>query len=38
MSDRDMISAYYLKNILFWECNEKGMDFWREDKSAVCVQ
>lgn len=27
LSDHDAISTYYLKNILFWECDEKEVDF-----------
>ena len=33
----DVISTYYLKNLLFWECERKGEDFWREDISASCL-
>lgn len=33
----DVISTYYLKNLLFWECERKGEDFWREDNSASCL-
>ena len=33
----DMISTYYLKNLLFWECESKGEDFWKEDNSASCL-
>ena len=32
----DVISTYYLKNLLFWECERKDEDFWREDNSASC--
>ena len=37
LSDHDAISTYYLKNILFWECDEKEVDFWMEYNSTVCV-
>lgn len=33
----DVISTYYLKNLLFWECEGKGEDFWKEDNSASCL-
>ena len=33
----DVISTYYLKNLLFRECESKGDDFWKEDNSASCV-
>ena len=37
LSDHDAISTYYLKNILFLECDEKEVDFWMKDNSTVCV-
>lgn len=33
----DVVSTYYLKNLLFWECENKGEDFWKEDNSAGCL-
>lgn len=33
----DVISTYYLKNLLFRECESKGDDFWKEDNSASCL-
>ena len=33
----DVVSTYYLKNVLFWECESKGEVFWREDNSASCL-
>ena len=33
----DVISTYYLKNLLFRECESRGDDFWREDNSASCL-
>lgn len=33
----DVISTYYLKNLLFRECESKGNDFWKEDNSASCL-
>lgn len=37
LSDHDVISTYLLKNILFWECENRENDFWREDNSAKCL-
>ena len=33
----EVISTYFLKNLLFWECEKKGEVFWREDKSGNCL-
>lgn len=33
----DVISTYYLKNLLFWECESKGEAFWKEVNSARCL-
>jgi len=33
----DTISTYYLKNLLFWECETKDEAFWKEDNSANCL-
>jgi len=33
----DTISTYYLKNLLFWECETKEEDFWKEENSAICL-
>ena len=33
----DVISTYYLKNLLFWECEKKEEVFWKEDNSANCL-
>ena len=33
----EVISTYYLKNLLFWECEKKGQVFWREDNSGSCL-
>ncbi|XP_068760083.1 uncharacterized protein [Montipora capricornis] len=33
----DVISTYYLKNLLFRECESKGEDFWKEDNSGNCL-
>ena len=33
----DVISTYYLKNLLFWECENKGEEFWKEDNSSGCL-
>lgn len=33
----DVISTYYLKNLLFWECESKEEVFWKEDNSANCL-
>ena len=30
----EVISTYYLKNLLFWECEKKDEAFWREDNSG----
>ena len=32
----DTISTYYLKNLLFWECETKEEAFWKEGNSANC--
>ena len=37
LSDNGVISTYHLKNILFWECENKEIDFWKEDNSGACV-
>ena len=37
LSDHDVISTYHLKNIFFWECENREINFWREDNSAACV-
>ncbi|KAL9974898.1 hypothetical protein ACROYT_G011998 [Oculina patagonica] len=37
LSDCDVISTYHLKNIFFWECENRENDFWREDNSAECL-
>ena len=33
----EVISTYYLKNLLFWECEKRGQVFWREDNSGSCL-
>ena len=33
----EVISTYYLKNLLFWECEKKGQVYWREDNSGSCL-
>ena len=33
----DVISTYYLKNLLFWECENKDEVFWKEENSANCL-
>ncbi|XP_078365083.1 uncharacterized protein LOC144649472 [Oculina patagonica] len=33
----DVISTYYVKNLLFWECERKEEDFWKEGNSANCL-
>ena len=33
----DVISTYYLKNLLFWECEKKEEEFWTENNSANCL-
>ena len=33
----EVISTYYLKNLLFWECEKKTQAFWREDNSGSCL-
>ena len=33
----DVISTYYLKNLLFWECERKDEVFWKEDNSGSCL-
>lgn len=33
----DTISTYYVKNLLFWECESKEETFWKEDNSANCL-
>ena len=33
----EVISTYYLKNLLFWECEKRGEVFWREENSANCL-
>ena len=33
----DTISTYYLKNLLFWECEAKEEAFWKEENSANCL-
>ena len=37
LSDHDVISTYILKNIFFWECENRENDFWREDNTAECL-
>ena len=37
LSDHGVISSYHLKNILFWVCENKEIDFWTEDNSGACV-
>ena len=32
----DVISTYLLKNILFWECENKEAIFWREENCVAC--
>lgn len=32
----DVICTYLLKNILFWECENKEAIFWREENCAAC--
>ena len=32
-----VISTYYLKNLLFRECENKNEDFWKEENSANCL-
>ena len=33
----EVISTYYLKNLLFLECEKRGQVFWREDNSGSCL-
>ena len=33
----DVISTYYLKNLLFWESEKQDEVFWTEDNSASCL-
>jgi len=33
----NVIGTYYLKNLLFWECENKGEVFWKEENSANCI-
>ncbi|XP_078365088.1 cyclic GMP-AMP synthase-like receptor 2 [Oculina patagonica] len=33
----DVISTYYLKNLLFWECEKQEEVFWKEENSANCL-
>ena len=33
----DTISTYYLKNLLFWECETQEDAFWKEENSANCL-
>ena len=33
----DVISTYYLKNLLFWACEGKDEFFWNESNSRRCV-
>ena len=33
----DVISTYYLKNLLFWECENEDEVFWKEENSANCL-
>ena len=33
----EVISTYYLKILLFWECEKRGQVFWREDNSGSCL-
>ncbi|KAL9974893.1 hypothetical protein ACROYT_G011993 [Oculina patagonica] len=37
LNDHDVISTYHLKNIFFWECENRENDFWREDNSCECL-
>ncbi len=37
LSDYDVISTYHLKNLFFWECENRDDDFWREDNYAECL-
>ncbi len=37
LSDHDVISTYHLKNIFFWECENRENGFWREDNSSECL-
>ena len=37
LNDHEVISTYHMKNIFFWECENREADFWREDNSAACV-
>ncbi len=37
LNDYDVISTYRLKNLFFWECENRENDFWREDNSAECL-
>ena len=37
LSDHDVISTYLLKNLFFWECENRENDFWREDNSDQCL-
>jgi len=33
----DVIGTYYLKNLLFWECENLDEVFWKEENSANCL-
>ena len=33
----EVISSYYLKNLLFWECENREESFWREENSGKCL-
>ena len=37
LSDHDVISTYNLKNVFFWECENRENEFWREDNSVECL-
>ena len=32
-----VVSSYYLKNLLFWECETREESFWRDESSARCL-
>ena len=33
----EVVFSYYLKNLLFWECETREESFWREESSARCL-
>ena len=33
----DVICTYHLKNLLFWECEERCKTFWKEENITFCI-